>query len=83
MREKWLYVKKAIAPELILWDNLGVSKCARFGLILLSFIITLILICGTIYIIMLSKYRQIKAAEYSPAITCNGQNITMTMAMYD
>jgi cell division protein FtsL len=58
---KWLKVKKAIAPELIMWANLGIGKLGRFFRILIISFITLILICATFYVIILAKNYELQA----------------------
>ena len=52
---EWLKVKDAKDPEVIMWENLNVSKCQRFLRILLVAFVTIILIAGTFYVTILSK----------------------------
>ena len=60
MNKYWLNVKKANEPDLILWENLRVGKCARFFRILFIFLITFILVGATFYVAILAKNEETK-----------------------
>jgi hypothetical protein len=55
MGKRWLKVKTANPPGIIMWENLNTSGISRFFRILLVSLITIILVAGTFYITILEK----------------------------
>eukprot|EP00347_Sterkiella_histriomuscorum_P007541 403348527 len=80
---KWLKVKPAVAPDLIIWENLKVGKAGRcFRILLISFI-TIVLIVGTFIIIMIGRSQQSDIKKQIPQIDCPDFDITKDQAMKD
>jgi hypothetical protein len=74
--DKWLKVKSAYSPDIILWENLKIGKCNRFLRILLVSFIAAILIAGTFAIVIIAKNFQNNAEEYSPTIDCPSSTVS-------
>eukprot|EP00347_Sterkiella_histriomuscorum_P022647 403337690 len=80
---KWLQVKPAVAPDLIIWENLKVGKAGRcFRVMLISFI-TIVLIVDTFLIIMIGRSQQADIKKQIPQIDCPDFDITKDQALKD
>jgi len=79
-----LTVKEAPSASLIHWLNLGVSTFARICFMLLNFIISFALLCGSTYVIVWFSYRYEEITERSAlrkvAIT---KTVTLLQALAD
>ena len=52
---KWLNVKTAPAPDIILWQNLKVGKCTRFLRIVTTSLVTILIVAITFAIVLMAK----------------------------
>eukprot|EP00347_Sterkiella_histriomuscorum_P019500 403341392 len=80
---KWIKVKEAKAPDIILWENLKTGKCSRFWRILLIAIVTVIIIVAAFFIIIEAKNFENKAQDFSPQIECPDQVVSKQEAYDD
>lgn len=76
-------VKQAISPELIKWENLGVSSTQRCFRVSIIWLISFILIGICFGLIVYLKNQQIELQAYSKPIECPKQEVTMEMALKD
>ena len=48
---KWLHVEQAVEPELLIWENFGVSTSSRFFRLMFYIIFVIAMLVGCVYII--------------------------------
>jgi len=53
---KWLEVKNAKAPDIIMWENLKVTRAERGARILVTSIISIVLIAATFILLLIAQY---------------------------
>ncbi|CDW73927.1 UNKNOWN [Stylonychia lemnae] len=81
--DKWIKVKPAKSPDIILWQNLKVGNCQRFGRIMIITFVTLILMIITFLILIIAKKFENQAEEYSPQIDCPDTEVSQQDAYLD
>ncbi len=65
LREKWLEIKEAPEPSVILWKNLHIGNTNRFFRTLFVMFVTLVLLAITFAGIVVTKYYQdLASSEY-------------------
>mmetsp|Transcript_511 Transcript_511/g.521 ORF Transcript_511/g.521 Transcript_511/m.521 type:complete len:488 (-) Transcript_511:930-2393(-) len=72
-KKKWLDVKRGIEPDLLIWENFGVSRFSRFLRIILYvfFVFAMLIVC--FYFILQLERRSNVAQEEVPDILCPEQ----------
>lgn len=83
IKGKWLTVRDAPKSSIILWENLAVSKLARFLRICLVSLLSASLILITFGIMILSKSYQRNLSQSYNASTCPGNTVTKSEAYQD
>ena len=73
---RWLKVKTAPAPDIILWENLKVGKCTRCLRILVTSLVTIVIVAVTFAVVLLAKDFQNQAESYSPSVECPLSEVT-------
>jgi len=53
---KWLQVKSAKAPDIIMWENLKISRAERAARILATSIFSLVLMGATFLLLLIAQY---------------------------
>jgi hypothetical protein len=77
----WPEVRTAPDPELIIWGNLGVSRCEQFGRSFLVFILqTAVTIASFLLILYVIQYQDNKNKEIWTSDSCGNHMITNSKA---
>lgn len=69
-RDKWIKVKRAVEPELLIWENFGVTKKSRFVRILLYLIFVVFMLGVCFFIIGILEKQSDNAQELIPNVQC-------------
>jgi len=83
MYGKWPKVKKAESPDLINWENLHVTRAGRCIRIFAISLVTIILVVLSFGFIVYAKSIEREAKEFSPAINCPDELVTIEEAQDD
>lgn len=78
---KWLAVKKAVDPELIIWENYGIGVCQRLGrgCTFWLFFIGILMFC--LWSVVNLENRNQVLDEATPKIDCKKVNVTEDLAI--
>jgi hypothetical protein len=71
-KNKWLIVEPAVEPELLLWENFGVSTSSRFVRVLFYIMFVLIMLVVCFYIISLLETESNKYENELAGVQCPG-----------
>lgn len=78
--EHFLRVDKAIDPTLIMWQNLGYSKASRRFRTAFMWLVSVLLILGTMYVVMQQALLNKSINQISPQIDCVSQTPSLYTA---
>ena len=67
---KWLNVERAVEPELLIWENFGVTKGSRFLRVIFYIVFVLFMLLVCFYIIQLLENASNAASNEVPDIQC-------------
>ena len=69
--DRYLDVKQAVDPSLILWENLGSSIWHRAQRVVVITFVSFLLLCITLMINVYTQYKERELKAYNPQIQCD------------